>query len=146
MSARKAKAAIPKLTRQKEAARRMIRALANDLTHGLKSTAKRRARAGGTKGKEFRPNPWKKCPECFHRVPKMCPQCGNGRANVVPTHTQACCPGVCIKCKRCRNPAAGCPGWCTGGCQKCKDRCPGECRNCGSCGCSGKCQSRENSS
>lgn len=128
MSARKAAKRIPKLTRHKEAARRMIRALARDLTQGLKSTTKRRTRAGGAKGREFRPNPWPKCPSCFHRVPKLCPFCGEGRnLTEAPKHTAACCPGRC-----------------SGTCGRCKNVCQGPCSECGQCNCAGECKDKEN--
>jgi hypothetical protein len=123
---KRTKTAIPRWTRKMESARRTVRALATDLTHGLKSTAKRHSKAG-SKGEAFRPNPWKKCPRCYHRMPKFCPQCGNGRAGVVPTHTATCCPGACTRCKRCKDPAYGCPGMCPEGCRRCADRC--ECRD-----------------
>jgi hypothetical protein len=120
------KVAIPKLAVRLELARRFIRAAANELHQTITRKGKpgRSRRSGVTKGNQrFRPNPWKKCPTCYHRAPKMCRECGKGRAGVVPTHMLPCCPGACLKCKRCKDPSFGCPGRCPDGCGKCADRC-----------------------
>lgn len=80
------------------------------------------ARRGKSK-RPFRPNPWRKCTVCFHRVPQLCDYCLGGEARIVKTHPDACCPGKCARCARCR---LECPGPCPGQ-QHCADRCPGPC-------------------
>jgi hypothetical protein len=122
-----------------------IRKFAKKATADLKQTLKRTAKPSRSRSsrstksgtREFRPNPWKKCPECFHRVPKMCRECGRGRAGVVDTHVQACCPGPCGHegaGDRCKDPTYGCPSKCKGvDCRKCEDRCDGPCEKCKKC-------------
>ncbi len=116
---RAAKPAIPKLARRKEAARRMVRALLQDL--------KQRGKPRRKGSRPFRPNPWQKCPKCYHRLPKMCPHCGLGRnLPEAPKHTAGCCPGRC-----------------PGTCGTCANSCSGPCRDCGNCGCRGDCKDKE---
>lgn len=105
---------IPKSKRLLESARRLANGLRADLS-GRSSARKAIA------GKRGEPNPWPKCPTCFHRVPQLCDYCERGRAGVAPKHVQSCCPGPCQRCLRCR---LECPGACSR-CGQCADRCGG---------------------
>jgi hypothetical protein len=118
--ARKPTRRIPTMTRRMESARRTVRALVADVKRSVKRTPKP-GRSRATTGSKTntkaatRPNPWRKCPECRHRVPETCSDCGNGRANVVRTHPEACCPGPC------RRGCGQCASFCT-----CRDKEQGE--------------------
>ncbi len=104
---------IPQWVRFKEAARRLAKGFASDLRDAAGKPSK-----GGRAGSK-KENPWRKCSECFHRVPELCVFCQRGRARVAETHPSACCPGECQRCRRCLDE---CPGPCDG-CENCLDRC-----------------------
>lgn len=112
------KTGIPKARRWLEKTRRLAKAFTADLRGSLGKPASKRKDSPGA---ATRPNPWPKCPACFHRVPKLCEFCGKGHAGVTPNHTEGCCPGECPNCRRCR---LECPGQCST-CDQCRDRCGG---------------------
>jgi hypothetical protein len=104
----------------------LLRAI-DRVTASIARTATNRTSAAPGRQKKskrpFRPNPWRKCTVCFHRVPELCGYCLGGERLIVPTHVDACCPGKCVRCVRCR---LECPGPCPRQ-QHCADRCPGAC-------------------
>lgn len=116
----RAKAHIPKVRRVVEKGRRLVKAFAADLRESVTNSKPARKRRDSP-GAATRPNPWPKCPTCFHRVPQLCEFCRRGRAGVADNHTDACCPGDCPSCRRC---LMECPGQCDR-CGQCRDRCRG---------------------
>jgi hypothetical protein len=124
MPTRSKKPQIPTSVKFRDAARRLLKAAAQDLQQSMsgKSTSKA-TRRRKSKTTEPKKNPWPRCrtPGCFHWVPELCDYCQRGRAGVTENHTTSCCPGSCSRCYRC---TLLCPGPCTK-CSLCLDRCPG---------------------
>lgn len=117
MAKRSGRAQIPTVIRLREQLRRTVAAVLTELTSPGATRRATSARAAAS-------NAWRTCPVCFHRHPHLCPECGRGALTPeAPRHTEACCPGLCRRCRRC---LSVCPGPCLAqGCTQCLDLCPG---------------------